>query len=187
MGISVRKLLFERGEKMSQEKVMFLTVALMLGSWFIGNFIVILVLSIRENIKTILKVRGNNKEFRKKVAEVEAMKAGGDFHEWTTIMVGGKEVLVCKKTGWSPNTKSFISKWYIDDYLEVVKREEEYKEFKSERMLQLSDKYGISIEETERLVEQIFEIKKDFALKKMTELQEELNEKADVTNETGKA
>jgi len=160
---------------MSSEMMYFSIIVLMVSSWLAGNIIVLLSYYIKDSIKNIMLTKENNKEFKSRIEAVKEMKAAGDFHDWISISLGMKEVMVCRKTGYCPKEDSFISLVYIKQYEEAQKREEEYIEFKKERMTQISNKYGISLEETERLVEQIFEIKKDFTIKKLADLQDELN------------
>jgi len=160
---------------MSSTMMYFSIVILMISSWLIGNTITLIILFIRENIRDIKLTKDNNKEFKSRMKTVEKMKAAGDFHKWINIPIGMKEVMVCSNTGYCPAENSFISLSYVKKYEAAQKREEEYIEFKKERMAQLSDKYGISLEETERLVEQVFEIKKDFTIKKLADLQDELS------------
>ena len=62
--------------------------------------------------------------------------------------------------------------------MEAFKMEEEYKVFRSERVKDLASELRLSIADTEKVVEQIFSMKKDFHLMKTTLLQQELQEKA---------
>ena len=126
----------------------------------------------------IKAIRQNNIEFKNKQAEVDKMKAAGDFHEWQEIPTMHGMLLVCKKTGWCPSLNGFIEQSRINSYLEAAKMDEEYKAFRKERINNLASKLVLTIADTEKIVEEIFSMKKDFHLMKTTLLQQELQAKA---------
>jgi hypothetical protein len=127
------------------------------------------------NIKAIWR---NNAEFAKKQAEVEKMKANGDFHEWVSIPSVNGTMLVCKKTGYTPSLNGFVPVEMIASYLERVKREEEYKEFRNARVAALAQELNFDLPKMERIVEQIFSMKKDFTVLKLEQLSQDLSKRA---------
>lgn len=157
-----------------------MTVILLLGlviglasEWLIHN-IMIHVTDIKEQL-------ANNRRFKEKQAEVEKMKANGDFHEWVSIPSfdpAGGTMLVCKRTGWCPTLKGFISTQHINRYLDNIQAEEEYKSFRAARIQLISAETNLSVSEVERIVESIFTMKKDFYVGRIAKLQKEIEAKA---------
>ena len=106
------------------------------------------------------------------------MKEDGEFHEWVTVQTPTGDMMVCKRTGWCPNFEGFVPTNMINAYLEKVKMEQEYKEFRDARVLELANQLKLSTMEMEEVVEKIFSMKKDFTVSKLIELSADLTERA---------
>ena len=139
-------------------------------NWLVGNIITQV-----ENIKAIMT---NNKLFKSKQAAMEKMKAEGGMHEWVQVPTMQGMLLACKKTGWCPTLQGFLQLSHINSYLEAKKAEEEYKIFRDIRVGELADKHNMSFFDMEKLVEQIFSIKKDFHVERIAKLQREIEARA---------
>ncbi len=144
-------------------------------NWLVGNIIAQV-----DNIRAIMK---NNRLFKAKQAEVAKMKAAGDMHEWINVPSAGGTMLVCKKTGYAPSLDGFIPMQYINNYLENLKAEEEYKVFRAERIHKMALDNDSTVEKIEKIVEQVFSMKKDFALMRIEKLQKELQDRAAAVND----
>jgi hypothetical protein len=141
-----------------------------------------LISNIVKAISDIKAVNAQNREFKARMAEMDKMKTNGDFHEWIYLPSTAGEIMVCKKTGWCPSVKGFFSTKLINQHLADKQAEEDYKVFRNKRVLQLATDIGKNFSETEKIVEAVFSIKKDFTLLRLTKLQEDLKGK---TNEQG--
>jgi hypothetical protein len=154
-----------------------LLIGLVIGlasNYLIGN-----ILHFSGKIKAFID---NNKEFAKKQAEVAKMKANGDFHEWVSIPSTGGTMLVCKKTGYVPSLNGFVPVEMVTSYLNKVEREKDYKIYRDLRVMALANQHGMHLESMERLVEDIFSIKKDFSVLQLTKLSEDLTQRAQNVN-----
>jgi hypothetical protein len=137
-----------------------------------------LVGQLTTQVKITKKIIETNRKFKEKQAEVTNMKSNGDLHQWVTVPYKGEDVFVCKKTGWCPHLEGFLPVDKIASHLNDLKTEEDYQAYRRNRIDQLSEKMGMSYAGTEKLVEEIFSIKKDFYLGKLEALQKELEDGA---------
>ena len=159
------------------DEMIILTVILLMG-YFLGYTSNKIVDNIYMLMYKIRLMRETNAAFKIKQAEVTKMKAAGDFHEWQEIPTMQGSMMVCKKTGWCPSLNGFIERSRIESYLNDLKREEEYKDYRANRVQQLCQALNMSTQQVEKVVEDVFSIKKDFHLMKAAQLQQELKEKA---------
>jgi hypothetical protein len=120
----------------------------------------------------------NNQELKVKKEELKKMRAMGEFHQWKEMYFTDGSHLVCLKTGWCPTLKGFVDMNRIERYIKAEIMQEEYKAFRAERVNNLASKLVLTIADTEKIVEEIFSMKKDFHLMKTTQLQQELKAKA---------
>jgi hypothetical protein len=151
-----------------------LTTILMLGVAF-GLFGRLALINLLEQIDKIKKMLDMKKKFKAKEAEVAAMKANGDFHEWKELPAGdGNTVTVCIKTGWAPSLKGFIPMENIKRALEEIKTAEEYKAFRDASITQLALDNNMSRDNMEKIVESVFNIKKQFHLKLLQDLSDSM-------------
>lgn len=157
------------------------TVVLLIGLG-LGMIIKYLLKNISIQWKKIQIILENNKDFAKKQAAVDEMKANGEFHEWITVPTLSGEMLVCKKTGWCPNVKGFVALELINSYLEKVKMEQEYKEYRNARVEKLAKELDFDMEKMETIVESIFSIKKDFHVDRIARLADEFTKRAEDVN-----
>ena len=154
-----------------------LTTILLLGLGF-GFLATVCIKSATAHIKKIQAILKNDKLFKAKQAEVAQMKASGGYHEWVKIVDAEGELLVCKKTGWCPSLEGFVSVEKVKTYLDKVQAEIEHREYRDARVLALSVKMNLSLADTEKFVEEVFSIKKDFYVNRIEKLRKELLDKA---------
>lgn len=155
-----------------------LTTILLFGL-VVGLIIHFLLNNIATQWKKIKIILENNKAFAKKQAAVDAMRANGDFHEWITVTDVVGTFLVCKKTGWCPDKKGFIPIELINAYLEKIKMEEEYKEYRNQRVAKLAEELGFDLPKMESVVEKVFSMKKDFHVDRIAKLADDLSKRAE--------
>lgn len=149
----------------------------------VGLIVSFLINNITVQWKKIKILLEDNKEFAKKQAVVDKMRADGDFHDWIAVTDVVGTFLVCKKTGWCPDKKGFIPLELINSYLEKIKMEEEYKEYRNARVGKLAEELGFDLAKMESVVEKVFSIKKDFHVDRIAKLADDLSKRAeDVRN-----
>lgn len=136
-------------------------------------------------IKSIMFFFKIKKEYKallkKKEDSITKMKKEGRFHKWITLPVripgkGVQETTVCEETGYCPSVDGFIDLMQMKEMLIKKKNEEEFAEFRKERIKELSSKYGMHEELFEDVVNDIYSIKKDFHVDKMNKSIKELKE-----------
>ena len=154
-----------------------LIMILLLGMVF-GSIMEFLLHNIFTQFSKIKMILDNNKEYKIRKEEVRQMKEKGEFHEWVTVLTPSGEMMVCKKTGWCPDFEGFVPINMITAYLEKIKMEKEYKEFRNARVLELANELKLGIIEMEEIVEKVFSIKKDFTVNRLKELSADLKGKA---------
>lgn len=123
-------------------------------------------------------IREQNKEFSELQKKVDEMKAKGDMHKWMTMVIMGKEVMVCENTGWAPSLNGFLPIRMIEAYKQELNAAKEYEQFRNARIELIASENQMTIPQVERLVEQVFSIKKDFTLQRIEKLQKEMEDKA---------
>lgn len=147
-----------------------LTTILMLGVLF-GLFGRASIESLLANIEKIKTSMAMNKAFKAKELQVAMMKAKGDFHQWQNLPDGaGGTIMVCIKTGWAPSLKGFIPMENINRVLEDIKAAEEYKVFRNQSVAALAAQHNMDVTAMEKIVEGVFDIKKQFHLKRLKDL-----------------
>ena len=142
-------------------------------------FSVLSLLQLRKVFRQIKEIRKNNKIVNEKNAAVEKMKADGELHDWINIPTHEGEVHVCKKTGWCPKMNGFIPLDIIKRYEVQRQSEIDYKAYRDAKVEELAIKQGLTIEEMEVLVETIFDMKKQYYVKKAEQALKELEENTD--------
>jgi len=118
---------------------------------------------------------------KRKEDSVAKMKKEGRFHKWITLPVrlpgkGVQETTVCEETGYCPSVDGFIDLMQMKEMLIKKKNDEEFVEFRREKIKELSSKYGMHEDLFEDVVNDIYSIKKDFHVNKMNESIKELKE-----------
>lgn len=136
---------------------------------------------IAQNYKNIKATLKNNREYRKKVADVKEYKSKGNFHSWVTLPVrtakGIQETNVCQETGYCPAVEGFIPVAQVKHMLEMKKQGEEYEEFKKEEKKRIQQYFSIEDCDIDQLVSEIHDIKRKFHLKLMDKSIASLKEK----------
>lgn len=150
------------------------------GIVLLGYLIYDRILTIVKVVKRILKDREANNKYFENLKKVEKMKSKGEHHEWVDMGInhptmGFVNTHVCKKTGYAPAIESFISMEYIERILNAKKDEEEFQEYKEEKLKEYALKYGI--DEVQEVYEKMITIKKDYKIKKMENFKKEIKEK----------
>ncbi len=168
---------------MSNEQI--LTTILLMGVVFglLGKFFFDRLVDSVNQVKEIME---NNRKFKAKMAEMDRMKAAGEFHEWVDVPSSQGTMLVCKKTGWAPSLKGFVPLSAINAYLEQLQAEKDYKEYRAARVQLLAHELQLTVPMMETVVEKVFSMKKDFHVERIAKLQQELAAKAAVVNGTKK-
>ena len=100
------------------------------------------------------------------------------MHQWMTMVIMGQEVMVCEKTGWAPSLNGFLPMHMIEAYKKESNAAKEYEQFRNARIQLIASENQMTIPQVERLVEQVFSIKKDFTLQRIEKLQKEMEDKA---------
>jgi len=130
------------------------------------------------NYRIWKEIDDRQKLYEQKMREKDDMREKGDLHEWVSIPFGTDELLVCRKTGWCPERKSFIELHYIKMQEEKRKLDAEYKVHRDEKVKKLAKEHSLSLDDMESLVESVFDMKKQFFLKHMDRSIKEMQEKA---------
>lgn len=149
------------------------TVGIVLGmlvKFFLGG--------LEKAILHVKFIREQNKKFNELQKKVDEMKASGDMHQWMTMVIMGQEVMVCEKTGWAPSLNGFLPMHMIEAYKKESNAAKEYEQFRNARIQLIASENQMTIPQVERLVEQVFSIKKDFTLQRIEKLQKEMEDKA---------
>lgn len=116
------------------------------------------------------------KLFHEKMKERALMSIRGEMHDWISMPINGRDLLVCKKTGWCPAINGFVYKEEIEKFLKRQKIEERYQKYRDAKVKELAEELKLSIEKTEEIVEKVFDIKKQFHLILMDESLEEMRQ-----------
>lgn len=157
--------------------------SILITALLFGLFVGLLSMSLIDNViyywTKAKKIMSDNKEFARRTKEIKKMKEDGDFHEWVEIPNSTGTTLVCKKTGWTPSLKGFLSVKEVERYLNKVKLEKEYKEYRDVRVSELAEELGFDLPKMESIVEKIFSIKKDFSVGKIKDLADEMMKRAE--------
>lgn len=144
----------------------------MLAKFFLGGL---------EQAIGVLKFKlEQNKQFKKLEKARNEMIANGDRHQWMSIRIMGQSINVCEKTGWAPTLNGFVPLHIIESYKQEMASEKEYQDFRNARVQLIARENQMTIDQVERLVEQVFSMKKDFALIRIEKLQKEMAERAAV-------
>ena len=115
-------------------------------------------------IDQIKKERWNKKRFKELNDNMISMKESGEIHDWITIhsRIGDfEDIMVCRKTGWSPTLNGFIPKTTIELYEKYIQKQEEleqkFKIFKQNQVSDLSNKYNVPPETIDNIIEDVAE------------------------------
>jgi hypothetical protein len=159
---------------MKMNEYVALTTILLLGVAF-GLFGRLALINLVVQIAKIKKIIATNKAFKAKEMQVAMMKAKGEFHQWKELPDGnGNTLTVCIKTGWCPSLKGFIPMEAVNRTLEDIRTIEEYKTFRDARVIELALLNNMTNEEMEKIVESVFDIKKQFHLKRLQDLSDSM-------------
>lgn len=153
--------------------------SILLFGLLVGIGATFLLNNLSKYYKIAKEVVDNNRQFARKQAAVDEMKSRGEMHEWATVATPNGDIMVCKKTGWSPDLKGFVPVEAVTSYLNKIKVEEEYKEYRNKRVEELAKEIGLSLDKTEEIVEKVFSIKKDFHVDRISKLSNELGKRAE--------
>lgn len=124
------------------------------------------------------KVRFNNKR-KKQYEEAEKGKCQG-AHSWIDMMVQKEQCHVCKVCGYVPSKEGFVSKAAVQAELSAIKFREELEEYKTSRMSEIAEENGLDIEKLEKIVKEVYEIKKKFVILFIEKQIKEMKEKEEV-------
>lgn len=92
----------------------------------------------------------------------------GEQHEWVNIKSAvdpSKEMMICKKTGWCPEIKDYFSDEWVRKQIKKQELAEQYKMYRDIEVGTLAVRYKLDLETMEKIVEDVFNIKKSFHLK----------------------
>lgn len=142
--------------------------------------IIVFTLNISLKIFTTIK---NHRSFTRKMREIERRKKEEGFmHQWVTINYPSLgSLMICKETGFCPKLNGFFDVKWVESTIEsenktnsVIKQRQDY--FKS-RLKELSLEFNMEMSQLENLSEKILSINKDFTIKKLEDLENEIKEK----------
>jgi len=121
-------------------------------------------------ISAIKKIQNKQKE------EINKIKASKIEHDWVYVKSfhDNSTIKVCQKTGYIPSLERIIPVASIKAMQNMDKMEESYEAFKKEKMKEISDRRKIDQKELEDIIEETYNIKKDFYLNHMTKSLEEI-------------
>jgi hypothetical protein len=141
---------------------------------FALTILFVALMFVKKIVGNILKIFENHHEFKRRMKEVEAMKARGESHDWLLMAISAKQqTYVCTKTGWCPETYGF----YNVDYVKALQRERiraiEYGKFRDRRIEEIGEEFGISADKINHLVDRIISIPKEFHVQKLDDLAKE--------------
>jgi len=125
-----------------------------------------MVLKLLQSIKYYIFIYTTNREFDKKMNNLEKMKEKGELHDWVEVNFTDGTVLMCKKTGWCPSLKAFYKIKDIEYLISKQKINEKYKLLAFQEMDKVLIKYNITRDNIMKLQEEITEIEN-----KLTEMQ----------------
>ena len=128
---------------------------------------------LRNVYRTVKFTINTDKQVKAKMKAKEDMLERGEKHDWIKIPLGTKEYLFCRKTGWSPDLNGFLDMNFIKKHDRKIKEEEGYQAFRNERVKRMAEERGVSLDDMEEIVEQVFSIKKDFAILRIEKKQKE--------------
>jgi hypothetical protein len=165
--------------KLSYEELL---LAIFLGPILAVILFNLVVFLIRTVTTIAVKVR-DTLAFEKKMKEVNRRKKEEGFmHEWVTIknpQLG--ELMVCKATGFCPKLYGFFEVKWVQEYIETEKKAEqvinERQEHFKKRLEDLSLEFNIGMDRLQSLSEKILTINKDFTIKKLEDLKNEIKPK----------
>ncbi len=129
-------------------------------------------LKLLQSIKYYIFIYTTNREFDKKMNNLEKMKEKGELHDWVELNFTDGTILMCKKTGWCPSLKTFYKIKDIEYLISKQKINEKYKLLAFQEMDKVLIKYNITRDNIVKLQEEISEIEN-----KLTEMQNKEMEK----------
>lgn len=146
-------------------------------AYAIGNLTYKLIRITMDAIVEIKEKLENEKIFKEKSKEVEAMKKEGGHHKWMEMAIGTKTHLVCENTGWCPELEGFVNMPYIEQIKKQKAEHQKYLEYRKTRIKELAKKYRIGFKSVEHIVDSAFDIKKQWAIQKIAKAQEKAKKK----------
>jgi hypothetical protein len=154
---------------------------------FAGPILLVAIFNIvvfaKRNLSRVYTKYHNDFIFRRKMREVDRRKKEEGFiHEWVTIKhpLSG-EMLVCKATGFCPKLYGFFEVKWIEEYIRtsektgsVLKEREAYFD---KRLYEIGQEFGLSSTVVEAVADKVLVISKEFTVKKLESLKNELKPK----------
>ena len=126
-------------------------------------------------------LKNMEKKYEIELKKVEDFKKNGGIHKWVQNVAvrlpNGKieNTHVCEHTGYCPSVEAFIPVSRIKQIVETRKIEEEYKEYKNQEIIRLTQQYKLPCNEvTRKLVEEILSMKRNFHIKKIEDYKNKL-------------
>ena len=154
---------------------------------FLGPIIAVvlfnLIVFIIRNVATIFVKIKDSLVFEKKMKEVNRRKKEEGFmHEWVTVKVPQiGDLMICKATGFCPKFYGFFDVKWVQEYIENEKKTEEVVKERQEnfkrKLEEISLEFNISMDQLQALSEKILTINKDFTIKKLEDLKNEIKSK----------
>jgi hypothetical protein len=141
---------------------------------FIGATIPIIVLLALKALAFIKEVISSYREHKLMMDNLEDFRKKGGVHDWVEVSIGGKKQYACSKTGYCPLLNGFVSPAYVRNIKTNATLEKDMLAFVESKKAEIGMKYGISVENLTVLMDEVYSIKKDFALKRMNTFLEDL-------------
>lgn len=151
---------------------------------FIGPIILVVILNVIffliVKIKSFYSRYKDQAIFERKMEELERRKREEGFlHKWVTVKsLAFGELMVCEESGFCPKLYGFFEVEWVKKQIEMENKgqkvEADRKDFFDVRLKELSENYKIDLEDMRSLSEKILNINKEFTLKKLEDLKNEL-------------
>lgn len=137
-------------------------IIMALGFVFFSSLIysIFLFSTIGNKIK-VNKIKSKN--FKQLMKEKEEFRKE-NHHEWITFPYKGKEVLVCKHTGWCAELDGFVNKIYIESHLKTLEVKKMAEDLKQKTILDICKEKNIDKKDVEEILERIYNAKKEVYL-----------------------
>jgi hypothetical protein len=112
--------------------------------------------------KTLIQIYQNNKLFKQKTKECEAMLASGEMYDWISAQIQGKNAYICRKTGWCPNLETFFPVELVAQYDKEQKRLARYEIYAFKRVNEIAQEYGMNNGDIKGIVDKVARIEVEF-------------------------
>lgn len=127
----------------------------------------------------VKKAWKEGQKYREMEKKKKELLKNGEMHVWTEVTApdGLSKITVCEKTGWCPSRKSFLSLTAIEGLKAADKIEQEYSDFKKQKMEEIAAKNNMTVDNLESIYTDLLMIKKDFYLVRINSFLKELKER----------